>query len=69
MTTDVDSAEHDRGPLDPTPAQIAVACERIQATWSEAERRRRAGLVVKVLELLPSQDRRCNGEPMAANDL
>jgi hypothetical protein len=28
--------------IDPTPEQIAVACERIRAGWSEYERRKRA---------------------------
>lgn len=29
---------------DPTPEEIRLECEKIQATWSEGERRERAGL-------------------------
>jgi hypothetical protein len=29
-------------PIEPTPEQIAAACERIRARWSEHERRKRS---------------------------
>lgn len=32
----------DAMPDDPTPDEIQRACQQIQATWSDAERRRRA---------------------------
>jgi hypothetical protein len=35
--------------IDPSPEDIALECERIQATWSRRERRRRAGLPKKLI--------------------
>jgi hypothetical protein len=40
----------DAEPGDPTPAEIRQACLRIQATWSEHERRYRTG-AGRLLEL------------------
>ncbi|MAT71281.1 MAG: hypothetical protein CMJ58_17355 [Planctomycetaceae bacterium] len=33
--------DHPRRTRDPTPEEIAAACERIRAGWTEAERQRR----------------------------
>ena len=42
--TDETDLGSDRHADDPTPQEIRVACLRIQATWTEEERRYRAGL-------------------------
>lgn len=47
----------------PTPEEIRRACLRIQATWSEAERRKRAGIVVEPWEPPQVDSRELFGAP------
>jgi len=52
----------DAMPEDPTPDEIQRACQRIQATWSDQERRHRE-LVLRPTDLEQAQAR--NGPPHA----
>jgi hypothetical protein len=48
--TRVECEAHDRRSDDPTPQEIQRACQRIQARWSDEERRYRAALTSDSLD-------------------
>jgi hypothetical protein len=54
---------------DPTPEQIRKLCEKIQATWTDEERRKRAGESIEEFTLVLDRRYRIRGTHVAQSDV